>query len=181
MRVLLDTCTLVPGPVRYILLECASADLFTPLWSEKIFEEWQSVAFKISEKASDAIQIEILLMRDKWRNSLVPRNKDLEATLFLPDADDRHVLAAAITGQAEVLLTNNLKDFPFRIISKHGLTRYSVDSFLWKLCTEAPELIQTIVEGAFYLHRRNINSNVISKKAFLKKYGLSRLAKYLYS
>ena len=32
--------------------------------------------------------------------------------LTLPDADDRHVLAAAIRGQADVIITQNLKDFP---------------------------------------------------------------------
>ena len=177
MRVLLDTCSLVPGPVRQILLEAAMSDLFTPLWSDKIFDEWKFVASKSSEHAFEAVKIEILLMSDKWKNSLVSRNKDLESTLFLPDMNDRHVLAAAIVGKADVLLTNNLKDFPSHILSRHGLTRNSIDSFLWQLFTESPELINTFVERAFDLHRKTIKSNVTSKKSFLKKYDLSRLAK----
>lgn len=177
MRVLLDTCALVPGPVRQILLDSAEADLYIPLWSNKIFEEWQFVASKTSEQASEATKIEILLIRDKWSNSLVPRDKALENTLFLPDVNDRHVLASAIVSQADMLVTNNLKDFPLRILSKHGLTRSSIDSFLWGLFTESPELINRIVEGAFDLHRRGTQSNITSKKSFLKKYGLSRLAK----
>ena len=179
MRVLIDTCALVPGPVRQILFEAATSDLFTPLWSDKIFEEWQCVASKSSENALEAVKIEILLIRDKWRNSLVSRNKALESTLFLPDMDDRHVLAAAIVGKADVLLTNNLKDFPSSILSKHGLTRMSIDSFLWQLFTEAPELIYTFVERAFDLHKKTIQSNATSKKSFLKKYDLSRLAKHI--
>ena len=111
----------------------------------------------------------------------MPSDKNLEATLFLPDADDRHVLAAAITGKAEVLLTNNLKDFPLRVISQYGLTRNSIDSFLVELFTEEPKLINKIVERAFDLHRKDIRSNVTSRKSFLKKYGLSRLAKCIFS
>ena len=177
MYVLLDTCALVPGPVRQILLEAASADLFIPLWSDKIFEEWQFVASKSSEQDSEAIKIEILLIKDKWRNSLVPRDRALEDTLFLPDSDDRHVLAAALVGKADVLLTNNLKDFPKNIISEYGLTRKSIDSFLWELFTQEPELINSSVERVFDLNRRKVQSHQTSKKSFLKKHGLSRLAK----
>jgi len=177
MYVFLDTCALVPGPVRQILLEAASADLFIPLWSDKIFEEWQFVASKSSEQNSEAIKIEILLIKDKWRNSLVPRDRALEDTLFLPDADDRHVLAAALVGKAEVLLTNNLKDFPERILSEYGLIRKSIDSFLWELFTQEPELINSFVDRVFDLNRKKVQSALTSKKSFLKKHGLSRLAK----
>jgi len=177
MYVLLDTCALVPGSVRQILLEAASADLFIPLWSDKIFEEWQFVASKSSEQESEAIKIEILLIKDKWRNSLVPRDRALEDTLFLPDADDRHVLAAALVGKAEVLLTNNLKDFPERILSEYGLIRKSIDSFLWELFTQEPELINSFVDRVFDLNRKKVQSALTSKKSFLKKHGLSRLAK----
>ena len=177
MNVLLDTCALVPGSVRQILLEAATADLFIPLWSDKIFEEWQFVASKSSEQDSEAIKIEILLIKDKWRNSLVPRDRALEDTLFLPDADDRHVLAAALVGKAEVLLTNNLKDFPERILSEYGLIRKSIDSFLWELFTQEPELINSFVDRVFDLNRKKVQSALTSKKSFLKKHGLSRLAK----
>ena len=177
MYVLLDTCALVPGSVRQILLEAASADLFIPLWSDKIFEEWQFVASKSSEQDSEAIKIEILLIKDKWRNSLVPRDRALEDTLFLPDSDDRHVLAAALVGKAEVLLTNNLKDFPERILSEYGLIRKSIDSFLWELFTQEPELINSFVDRVFDLNRKKVQSALTSKKSFLKKHGLSRLAK----
>ena len=36
----------------------------------------------------------------------------LISTLELPDADDRHVVAAAIHSQASLIVTANLKDFP---------------------------------------------------------------------
>ena len=40
--------------------------------------------------------------------------EDLIPGLQLPDPNDRHVLAAAIRGHADVIVTMNLRDFPAR-------------------------------------------------------------------
>ena len=47
-----------------------------------------------------------------WPDAEVAVDAELVARLSLPDPDDRHVLAAAIAGGAEVLLTLNRADFP---------------------------------------------------------------------
>ena len=41
--------------------------------------------------------------------------------LVLPDANDRHVLAAAIKAQAQVIVTKNIKDFPESKLSTWGI------------------------------------------------------------
>lgn len=43
---------------------------------------------------------------------------------------DRHVLAAAVTGGAQVLVTFNVKDFPISSVSPHGLAVVTPDAFL---------------------------------------------------
>jgi hypothetical protein len=42
-------------------------------------------------------------------------------TLTLPDADDRHVLAAAIRAEADVIVTFNLGDFPAETLKRYGI------------------------------------------------------------
>lgn len=55
------------------------------------------------------------------------------ADLTPPDADDRHVLAAAIAGNASVIVTWNMKDFPAKNLLAHGVTSKSPDDFLTDL------------------------------------------------
>lgn len=54
----------------------------------------------------------------------------LIASLDLPDADDRHVLATAIRTGAEHIVTENLKDFPDGALEPFGITAVTADDFL---------------------------------------------------
>lgn len=54
----------------------------------------------------------------------------LMPALSLPDANDVHVLAAAIAGHADCIVTANLSDFPSAILELHGLTAVHPDDFL---------------------------------------------------
>ena len=96
MRVLLDTCVLVPNPIRSILLRLAEKQIFIPLWSERIFTEWELVVSRNSSELAQVTRIEILLMKSKWKNSLVCNDTILEEKLMLPDRSDRHVLALSL-------------------------------------------------------------------------------------
>jgi len=51
------------------------------------------------------------LMNQAVPDALVTGYESLICNLELPDADDRHVLAAAIRAGAQAIITFNLKDF----------------------------------------------------------------------
>ena len=46
------------------------------------------------------------------------------------DRKDRHVLAAAVRGGAEVLVTENLRDFPTAVVRPYDIEVVSQDTFL---------------------------------------------------
>ncbi|SMY01163.1 hypothetical protein [Brevibacterium aurantiacum] len=51
-------------------------------------------------------------MSQSFDDALILGWEPLEGTYGLPDPDDEHVVAAAEMGSAEVIVTENLKDFP---------------------------------------------------------------------
>lgn len=48
----------------------------------------------------------------------------------LPDEGDRHVIAAAIKSKADIIVTENLKDFPKNILAGYDIEAKSADEFI---------------------------------------------------
>jgi hypothetical protein len=65
----------------------------------------------------------------------------------LPDVGDRHVLAAAIIGHVEIIITDNLKDFPKSVLNKYEIEALSADQFIVSLIGLEPQKCkQTFLE-----------------------------------
>ncbi len=78
-------------------------------------------------------------------DALVYGFEQLEQALVLPDPDDRHVLAAAIKGKAQVIITKNLRDFPIEITKAFEIEVMHPDVFVHHLLQLEPRpVIQTI-------------------------------------
>jgi hypothetical protein len=83
------------------------------------------------------------LMNVYVRDCLVTGYEPPISTVTLPDADDRHVLAAAIQSGAEVILTFNLKDFPVDSLRPHGVVAEHPDEFLSRQLHHAQALVRS--------------------------------------
>ena len=93
---------------------------------------------------------------------LVSGYQDLIPTIHLPDPDDRHVLAAAIKAQAQIIVTLNLKDFPNELLRPKGLKAQSPDDFVASLFDQD---FETTIQ-AMERHRLGLVNPVMSREAY---------------
>lgn len=173
-RVVLDTNILFSSALRRILLEIAEGGWFTPLWSDRILDEWRVTAGRKGMGAG--VEAEIAALRAQHPEAEVICDDSLAATLHLPDPDDAHVLAAAITAGAEELLTQNVRDFPGPVLSAHGVLRRAPDEFLLEALAADPDLVGRAVAGALEEARVRVDPE-LTRRAFLKRARLPRLGK----
>lgn len=175
MRVLIDACVLYPTVLRQIVLGLARTGAFEPLWSDRILEEWARASAKDGALAEDQSRAEIERLRAIWPRALVSPDLDVEAQLSLPDPSDVHVLASAIAGEADELLTLNVRDFPTRTLARSGLIRRHPDEFLLEAFRADQKTVAAVVEG---VHDALLDSGLdMSQSAMLKKARLPRLAR----
>lgn len=73
--------------------------------------------------------------------ALVTGYEALIGGLTLPDANDRHVLAAAIRCNASVIVTFNQKDFPEEVLSIYGVEAQHPDVFVDNLFDLEPAAV----------------------------------------
>ena len=145
---LYDACVLYPAPLRDLLLQLAVSDLFRARWTYSIHDEWQRNVLKDRpELKLESLQRTRQLMDESTRDCLITEYEVLIDSLQLPDPDDRHVLAAAITGRVDVIVTFNLKDFPADILSAYNLEAQHPDEFIAHLCDLAPSAVYTAAKA----------------------------------
>ena len=128
---LLDANVLYPAPLRDLLLQMAVSGLFVAKWTATIHEEWIGSLLR-NEPHRNRVALERTrdLMDKAIRDCLVTGYEDLVPQLLLPDQGDRHVLAAAITANCEVIVSYNLRDFPETALDPYGIEAMYPDAFL---------------------------------------------------
>jgi predicted nucleic acid-binding protein len=180
LKVILDACVLYPTVLREILLGVVRAGLFTPLWSDRILEEWARATRKLGPVAETLARGEVVALRAAFPKACVMPQPGIEARLSLPDANDTHVLAAAIGGHADAILTFNASDFPRHILAEEGIARRDPDGFLWELWSHHPDKVTAVVE-AVRAEAERLSGQRQPLRPLLKRAGLPRLAKALQS
>ncbi|MCU8173037.1 PIN domain-containing protein, partial [Vibrio vulnificus] len=162
--VILDACVMYPAPLRSYLMYLSNTGLFRARWTDQIHDEWIRNLLK-NNPDIDPVQLERTkqLMNAHVPDCLVEGYEPFINGLTLPDVDDRHVVAAAIKGQAESIITFNLKDFPVKELDPLGLSAIHPDEFLCDMF----ELDSSACVKAAQQQRRALKRPPMSQDEFL--------------
>lgn len=137
-----DACVLYPAPLRDLLMHLAMTDLYRAKWTDQIHDEWmRNVLAERQDLKPEQLQRTRELMDMHVRDCLVEGYEYLIDGLVLPDANDRHVLAAAIRSRSSVIVTFNLKDFPAEVLDAHDVEAQHPDEFIAHLIDLNPALV----------------------------------------
>jgi hypothetical protein len=159
-----DANVLYPAELRNFLMHLALTGLFRAKWSAAVHEEWISnLLNNRPDLTRHKLERTRQLMDKATFDALVEGYEDLIPTLSLPDENDRHVLAAAIRGEAQVIVTMNLRDFPDEVLQQYELEAQHPDEFILHLIDLAPDPVIDAAET----HRQSLKNPPKSIEEFL--------------
>jgi predicted nucleic acid-binding protein len=161
---LFDACVIYPAPLRDILMRMARTGLFRARWTDAIHDEWIRNLLENRPDLKDKLPRTRELMNCAIDDCLVTGFEDLIPSLSLPDPDDRHVLAAAIVGRADVIVTQNLKDFPEAALAPFNIEAQHPDTFIRHLL----DLDQAVALAAVRAHRASLKNPPMSVEVYLE-------------
>jgi predicted nucleic acid-binding protein len=125
---LLDTCVLYPAYLCDTLLRLAEAEAYRPLWSADILAELRRNLIDAGI-AADRVDRRIVHMSRSFPDAMVIGYEPLVDGMT-NDPKDRHVLAAAVRANAEVVVTFNVRDFPDQALKPYDMVAVHPDEFL---------------------------------------------------
>jgi hypothetical protein len=171
-----DACILYPFHLRNIVVQAAVDRLVDARWTDEIHDEWiRNLVVGVPGLPVERLRQTRLLMNVALPSATVTGYEPIMSSLALPDPDDRHVVAAATTAGASLIITWNLRDFPADALARLGLRAITPDDFLTELYDATPKLTM----GSLASARRNLNKSRVSAAEFvdiLHRQKLVRLA-----
>lgn len=179
LTAVLDACVLYPARLRDLLLSLAGADLFRPIWSEIIQDEWiRNVLANRPDLTRGQLERTRDLMNRAFLAASVRGFEGIIPTLTLPDPDDCHVLASAIHAHADLIITINLNDFPPAALGAHGILPAHPHPFVdYLFALDEDEALASIAKM-----RRRLRAPSMTPKEFIESFekaGLIRTASRL--
>ena len=143
-----DACVLHPPGLRDLLVRLAMTGLFRAHWSTDILDE---MVHSILRRRPDLTEAQLHrtceLMCHAVPDALTKGYEELIDGLHLPDPNDRHVLAAAIRSSSQVIVTENLNDFPAEVLRTYNIEAQTPDVFVLHLIDLSPRMVFGVVEA----------------------------------
>lgn len=143
--VVLDACVIFPGSLRDTLLRFAAAKIYKLYLTDQILEEMKRNLVEKNHITEEQGEHLVSQIREHFKADFVTQH-----TLFIPlmpvNEKDRHVLAAAVASGSQIIVTQNLKDFPQLLLKQFEIVALSADDFLTRQFSQNREAIITIIK-----------------------------------
>ena len=146
--VLVDANVLYSRVLRDYLLCAAEQELINVNWSQSILDDVSKHLMRnlpaFSVQSAEVLQTALLAA---FPYALVePGSEDYAylENLVLPDEEDREVIASALTAQAEIICTNNIKHFPPTLLEPLGINVMTPDDLLMELIQQHQRIMMTV-------------------------------------
>ena len=128
--VLLDANVLYPAYLCDALLRLSDAEIYQVRWSEQILEESvRNLKTKYPPEKHASLDRRFAQMRRHFPEAMVTGYESLVPAMTNHEGD-RHVLAAAIKGRADIIVTSNVKHFPRASYEAYDIDVQKPDDFL---------------------------------------------------
>lgn len=122
--------------------------MFRAHWSDGILDE---MVRSILRRRPDLTAAQLDRTRDLMCNAvadcITTGYEELIDGLHLPDPDDRHVLAAAIRSGSQVIVTENVSDFPAAVLQTYNVEAQTPDVFVLHLIDLSPTTVFSVLEA----------------------------------
>jgi predicted nucleic acid-binding protein len=181
LKAVLDACVIYPAPIRDLLLSLADVGLFKPFWSDEINKEWgRNLMIKRPDISLIKIALTVQAMNASFPDANIKLDESIISHLNLPDLNDLHVLATAISSGSSYIITSNLKDFPNDQLRQFSIEAIDPDSFILNLFREQ----EVLANFAFENQIKRLKDPPLSKTevlAIFEKLGLIRTSQYIKS
>jgi Cu2+-containing amine oxidase len=140
----------------------AETGVFRVLWNPEILDEMARNVIENNPRLDpDVVNRMVDDMNRAFPDALVTGYETLASTMT-NDPKDRHVLAAAVMGRADVVVTNNLRHFPASARDPYGIDAQDADTFLtnqFELARE--EAVEMLRRWSEDLHNPPLTPNQI--------------------
>ncbi len=175
----LDASVLYPALLRDLLIRLALHGVFRARWSAAVQDEWVSALVRNRPDIPQArIERTRRLMDTRINDAIVEGYEHRIDALTLPDANDRHVLAAAIHAEARAIVTVNLRDFPDAVLAGFNIEAVHPDVFLLGLLESDQAQVMTVLRLLRLLRAslKNPTYTAANLLAGMKRQGLTATA-----
>ena len=180
-KVVLDACVLIPMPLADTLLRLAGGRrLYLPKWTDQIMTEVNRNLAENFGLTDEQVAYRESEIRRHFPEAWVEGHEDLISAMT-NHPKDRHVLAAAVRCNAEVIVTLNVKDFPRTALDPYSITAMGPSTFLRNLYDLDPEVVaNTLARQATSINKTvgyvldRLSVNAPGFVSFFKTIGTSR-------